>query len=159
MCSRRGSPGRQLRAICAHVYVLGSVSRSEERSLHVLGEGAGVQVTLCPPCLPTRLSNRVLGCPCRDVRPVHYYDELHVLHILVGLIISFALAKTRTLIKLPKGHDSVQTTSSIWKLPFPSSPQRLAYQESSGSPFRTQLTGDNISNNSRILCGPYAASH
>lgn len=49
--SRKGSPGKQPKAISAHLCVLGSVSPLEEPSLHVLGEGADNQVTPCPLCL------------------------------------------------------------------------------------------------------------
>lgn len=66
-------------------------------------------------------------------------SQLRVLHTFIGLIIYFELAKTRTLIKLPTRCKYVQTTPSIWNSPIPGSPQVLVYQESTDSPFKTQL--------------------
>lgn len=92
----------------AHLCVSGSVSTSE-LSPHVLGEGAGLQAIL-PSGSPTRLGPWLsLGGMCDLLVSSH----LHVLHISVGLIIYFELAKTRTLTRLPTKHDYVLITPSI----------------------------------------------
>lgn len=46
MGSKRGVPGRQGRAIYAHMCILASVSPLEDLSLHVLDEGAGASSRL-----------------------------------------------------------------------------------------------------------------